>query len=154
MTYRGAREAGVDYFDDVLGDNKTAGVFQGMGINDYDRMDQSINPDGVTVRMNCRACNKRGDVTVSWEELYYVGSNGGGQPLVLPQGWSKSDENLDCYVRLPCGRCREAHGGFAPHFTPDEAKSLIQQAANSGFINQQQVGTWQRKIQMYRGAAG
>jgi hypothetical protein len=152
MTFRGAREQSVDYFDDILGNNRDAGVFQGLGIDDYDRVQQQIAAEGVTVGMNCRSCNKRSTVTVTWEELYYVGANGGGQPLVLPAGWSKSDENLDCYVQLQCGRCHNM--GFAPHFTPDEARALIQQAANSGFVNPQQVAAWKQKIAMYRGAAG
>jgi len=152
MTWRGAREQNVDYFDDILGDNKNTGVFDGMGIDDYDRVKQEIAPDGVHVGLNCRVCNKRSRVTVSWEELFYVGSNGGGQPLVLPAGWFKSDENMDCYVQLQCGRCHNM--GFAPHFTPDEARGLIKQAANSGFVTPQQVAQWKQKIAMYRGAAG
>lgn len=154
MTWRGAREQNVDYFDDILGDHKNAGVFDGMGIDDYDRVQQSIGPEGVKVRMNCRSCNNTMNVLLTWEELYYVGSNGGGKPLVLPAGWFKSEENMDCYVRLPCGKCGKDHGGFAPHFTPDEARGLIQQAANSGFITPQQVAQWKQKIAMYRGAAG
>lgn len=155
MVWRGARERGVDYFDDIMGENVDHGMFTGMGSADHDRVQQKISKGGVSILMNCRFCGKRAEVEIPWEELFYVGANGPGKPLVTPEGWFKSDTNLDLYTLMRCeyGKCG-GERGYAPHFTPDEARSLVGQAVASGFISQQQLAQWNHKLRMYQGAAG
>ena len=59
-----------------------------------------MSPEGLIFRqLACRGCGKLVDITVSWEELFYVAQNGPGKPLMLPEGWAYSDENLDCYLQ-------------------------------------------------------
>lgn len=154
MMHKGSRIENADYFDDILGDNNpnAVGVFQGMGMTDFENIKQKIGPEGVILNMNCRHCNWPTVVTVEWEELYYIGLNGPGKPLVLPRGWVRSDQNMDCYVQLQCGRCHNA--GLNPHFSPDEARQLVNQAVQSGFITKQTAQAWQQKAAMYARAAG
>jgi hypothetical protein len=150
--YKGARVPGGDYFDDVLGDNREAGIHKGMGLDDFDRVSEELTPDGVAMsQLSCRACGNHADLEVTWEELFYVANNGPGKPLVLPQGWARSERNMSCYFQVKCPKCSD--GYYAVHFTPDEAKSRLAQAANSGLVTEQQAAAWAQKIAMYTGQA-
>ena len=143
--YQGARIPGGDYFDDVFGDHKSAGIHEGMGLADYDRIQQQLTPTGVMCsQLSCRACGNHADLEVSWEELFYVANNGPGQPLVLPQGWARSEQNMSCYFQHSCPKCGD--GYYAVHFTPDEAKRLLKQAADSGLITRDQAAQWDARV--------
>jgi hypothetical protein len=149
--YRGSRQETGDYFDDLTGDNNSndAGILGGSGLAAYDRVQEKLTTEGIEItQLACRRCGNTANMTITWEELFYVSQNGPGRPLVLPQGWFKSDTNLDCFVMYPCPKCG-AEEGFAVHFTPDEAKKRLMQAGNSGLISPTQVQTWASKMQSY-----
>jgi hypothetical protein len=150
MVHRGPRVDGGDYFDDILGDHKGAGIHEGMGLDDYDRVSEQLTADGIAIsQLSCRACGNHADMEVTWEELFYVANNGPGKPLVLPQEWKRSEKNMSCYLQIHCPKCSD--GYYAVHFTPDEAKKRLAQAAESGFITQELAQQWAQKIAMYTG---
>jgi hypothetical protein len=146
--YKGAREAGVDYFDDYLGDNEEAGVLTGGGIKDYDRLREKLGTEGVEIEMNCRLCGKRANVTLEWFELFVVGTNGANQPLLLPRGWQYSENNGTVYCAIRCGRCPE--GYCAPQVTPDEARKYVNTAVSRGMVNPGLVQQWKQAVDMAR----
>jgi len=146
--YKGSREQGVDYFDDVLGNNDEAGILKGQGLADFDSVKEQITPEGVAVsQLSCHSCGTKKNITISWEELFYVSQNRPGGPLMLPEGWSRSERNMSCYIQMKCPKCGEA--GFAVHYTPDEARNRLRQASDAGFIDQAMVTEWAQKIAMY-----
>jgi hypothetical protein len=146
--YKGAREPGVDYFDDVLGNNDQAGILSGGGLEDYDRMLEKISKDGVAIEMNCRLCGKRAVVTLDWFELFVCGTNGAGAPLLLPKGWQYSQNNATMYCAIRCGRC--ADGYYAPHVNPEEARKYVNAAVSRGMIPAQAVAQWKQSVDMHR----
>ncbi len=149
MQHQGSRIAGADYFDDYA--ENDAGILKGMGLNDYDRVTQTVTEDGVLVtQLSCRGCGRKRNLTISWEEMFYVANNGPGKPLILPDGWARSDENMDLYVQMPCS-CGNVNGFYAVHFSPDEARKLLAQAAESGLVNQQMVAQWAAQINRVAG---
>jgi hypothetical protein len=147
--YRGAREQGVDYFDDVLGNNQEAGVLGGAGLDFQDRVTEKITPEGVVIeQLCCRQCGRQRNMTIPYQELYFVAHNGPGKPLILPQGWFRSEVNMTCYVAVPCGACG-APEGYAVHYAPEEAAKLVGQAQRSGFIPPQTMAQWQQTLASY-----
>jgi hypothetical protein len=146
--YKGPREEGVDYFDDVLGDNEEAGVLEGGGLRDYDRVREKISPEGLNAEMQCRLCGKRASVTLEWLELFVCGSNGPGQPLIMPKGWQYSQNNGTMFCAIRCGKCSD--GGYYPHVTPDEARRYVNAAVARGFVSQQALQQWKAGVDMAR----
>lgn len=146
--YKGPREEGVDYFDDVLGDNDQAGVLEGGGLKDYDRMREQITPEGVSIEMQCRLCGKRATVTMEWFELFVCGTNDAGMPLLMPRGWQYSQNNNTLYCAIKCRNCSE--GYYAVHVTPDEARKYVNSAASRGFVNQGHAQQWKAATDMAR----
>jgi hypothetical protein len=146
--FKGSREQGVDYFDDVLGNNDDGGILQGLGLNDFDSVRERVAPQGIVIdQASCHRCGHKKNLEITWEELFYVSQNRPGGPLMLPEGWSRSDQNMTCYIQLKCPKCSEA--GFAVHYTPDEARNRLRQAADSGFVNEPMAQQWAQKIAMY-----
>jgi phage FluMu protein Com len=133
MTYRGRRENGVDYFDDILGQDD-AGALEGLGRADFDRLREKYDQTGLQVNVNCRFCNKGHLLTVEWPELYVIGLNRPGRPPALPQNWQYSQNNGSAFLQLRCSRCHNP--GIAVHVTPDEARRHIKKAVDSGLVSQ------------------
>jgi len=150
--FRGQREQGVDYFDDVTGNNDKAGVFEGAGIDDYEGVKETVSPDGVKVRMNCRKCNQAHEVTLEWQELFVVGSNGPGRSLLTPTGWQYSQNNGTLYpTTVTCRKCREP---LCPQVTPDEARSRVNDAVSRSLIPMGAVQQWNDQVTAWRSQAG
>jgi len=145
--FRGKRETGVDYFDDVLGE--TGGIHDGRGLEDFEGVKERIVNEGLQLQMKCRLCGKAHNVVLEWEELFVVGSNTPGTAPLLPPRWQYSENNQDAYTALQCSRC---HGpGLAPHMTPDEARKVVNQGLSRGFVNPQAVNAWKQRVAMARG---
>jgi len=148
--FKGARVQGGDYFDDKLTED-AGGVFAGLGIDDYEGVKEQVSPDGLTIRMNCRACNKPREVTLDWKELTIVGSNGPGKSLVMPPGWDYSRNNAKLYpANIPCN-CGAA---LCPQITPDEAKQRVVDAVSQGLVQPAQVQAWVQQVDLYRQQGG
>jgi hypothetical protein len=148
--WKGAREQGVDYFDDILENNDKAGILEGGGLDDHDRVREKFTEEGVAVQMNCRMCGQGAVVTLEWMELFIVGTNGAGAPLLLPKGWQYSANNATCYCQIRCrGRCG-GQGYVAPHVTPDEARRHVNAAVNRGMIPPQAIAQWKQGVDMAR----
>lgn len=145
--HQGKREAGVDYFDDVL--SETGGIHEGGGLSDFEDVKEKIVADGLQLQMKCRLCGKAHNVVLEWEELFVVGSNGPGASPLLPANWQYSNNNQDAYTAIQCSRC---HGpGLSPHVTPDEARKIVNQGVSRGFVPPQAVNAWKQRIAMARG---
>jgi len=149
--YKGNREAGVDYFDDIS--NRMAdGVFAGQGVDDFEGVKEQINADGLEVKLNCRRCGKTAAVTLEWNELYVVGTNGAGKSLLLPPGWQYSPNNSACYpANLPCSKCAAP---LCPQVTPDDARKRVEDAVSQGVVSLPQVQQWQASVGQYRRQSG
>jgi hypothetical protein len=151
MQHKGARHEGGDYFDDIV-EREDAGVFGGLGVEDYEGVKESIKDDGIQVRMNCRVCGKEHDVTLEWKELFIVGTNGPGVTLVAPPGWTYSDNNGKLYpANIPCSKC---HSPLCPMVTPDEARQRVNDAVSRGVVQVGAVQQWSQQVNMYRQQQG
>lgn len=136
MTYKGKRIEEAEYFEDVL-NGADHGILKGAGLADYDSIKETIEKEGVHVVLNCRLCNSKRGIILEWPELYWVGSNGPGMPLLLPQGWALSQNNGTAVLQAQCPRCGKP--GLAVHVTPEEARRNIQSAVNSGLLEPRQL---------------
>lgn len=145
--FRGKREQGVDYFDDVL--SETGGIHEGGGLEDFEGVKEKLVTDGLQLQMKCRLCGKAHNVVLEWEELFVVGSNAVGQPPLLPQNWQYSTNNQDAYTQIQCSRCHNP--GLAPHVTPEEARKIVNQGVSRGLVNPQAVNAWKQRVAMARG---
>jgi len=144
--FKGSRDAGVDYFDDVL-TKDAGGVFEGLGLDDYEGVRETVNADGLKISMNCRKCNKPREVTLDWQELFLVGSNGPGFALLKPDGWEYSQNNGKLYpasVRCNCGE------PLCPQITPDEARERVNQAVQQGLVARGALQQWGQQVALYR----
>jgi hypothetical protein len=149
--FSGKRDEGVDYFDDVM-KRDDAGIYSGAGHEDYEGIQESVSADGVQILMNCRRCGKRHAVTIEWQELFVVGSNGPGKSLMTPRGWTYSPNNQKLYpMNVPCAKCQEP---LCPQFTPDEARSRVNDAAHRGLIPMNLIQQWQAEVNSYRASQG
>ena len=143
--YKGSRVEGGEYFDDLLGDNDSAGIYQGMGLANFESVKERITPGGPANKLQCRLCGNEVILTPEWEEIYYVSQNGPHQPaIVLPQGWQRSEVNYDCFNEVACPKC--GGKGLAIHYDPEDARRLVKQAIQMGFINPQQEQQWRQRI--------
>jgi hypothetical protein len=133
-----------DMFDDIVGDNDQAGIYDGQGIRHYEGLQERTTPEGPAAKLVCRLCGKEVVLTPEWEEIFYVAQNGPNRPLVLPAGWWRSDTNFDCYTSQRCPRCGE--DGIHIHYDPEDARTLINQAMQMGFVTMPQVQQWKQKI--------
>lgn len=152
--YKGKRIADAEYFDDVItrggvGGTGNAGVLSGMGLDDFDNIQESVQTDGVKVEMNCRFCNSKRGVVLEWPELYQVGSNGPNLPVLLPKGWQYSQNNGTTVFIHACPSCGKREG-IAIHMTPDEARRHVQSGAEAGLIHPQQLQKWKMAVQQFR----
>lgn len=135
--FRGQRERNVDYFDDVMGDNSVPALFDGSidqsggGMRNYDGMKVTPTPEGIDVRMHCRACPLENVITLSWPELFIVSH--AARSGMLPAGWKRSDVNMGAYPETHCS-CRTL---CAPIVTPDWAAQKVNAAMQSGLITQE-----------------
>ena len=142
--YRGPREPQVDYFDDFTNPSSDGGVLKGLGLSDIDRLSQRSTPEGVLIAsFSCNQCGKKANMTLDWHEMFVVGWNNPSRPLVLPPGWGYSQANGDCYCQIKCGACPQ--GVYAPHFTPDAARELVNDAIRKGYIPQAQLQQWEQE---------
>lgn len=151
--FRGPRDPGVDYFDDYTGGtNDDGGVFEGGGIKDYENLRESVGPDGVKIRINCRKCNKGHDLTIEWQELFVVGSNGPGKTMLPPSGWQYSENNGTLYpANVHCSKCREP---LCPQVTPDEARQRVNDAVSRNLIPMGQAKAWADEVSAWRARNG
>lgn len=145
--FRGKREAGVDYFDDVLGE--VGGIHEGTGLNDFEGVKERLVAEGLQLQMKCRLCGKSHNVVLEWEELFVVGSNNPGMAPVLPPNWRYSQNNQDAYTMLACSRC--GGEGLAPHVTPEDARKIVNQGVSRGLVPPQAVNAWKQRVAMARG---
>ena len=151
MTFRGARVEGGEYFDDILGAD-AGGIYDGHGLDDYEGMHETVTPQGVRIRMNCRKCGQQHDVTLDWKELYLVGSNGPGKALLKPRGWEYSPNNGSLYpATVLCSKCRDP---LCPQVTPDEAQSRVRDAISRNLIPMGEAQLWQNEVAAWRQANG
>jgi len=133
-----------DLFEDIVGDNNQAGIYDGQGIRHFENVRENVTAEGPDNKLSCRLCGKEVILTPSWEEIFYVAQNGPNQPLVLPGGWRRSDRNYDCYHSRGCPRCGEE--GIHVHYDPQDARLLINQAVQMGFVTMPQIQAWKQKI--------
>lgn len=149
--HAGARIDGGDYFDDLFesGGGESQSVLSGMGLADFDNVREKVTAEGLQAQTNCRNCGRGAVVTIGWDELFYIGSNGPGLRPILPSGWGKSQANGTCYCQLRCGGCGEP--GIALHLTPDEAQKRFGQGMQSGFVSPDQARIWQGAVKSHRG---
>lgn len=138
----------VDMFEDIMNADD-AGSLEGLGRKDYDSIRESgPSKDGIQLVLNCRRCNKRHGVLIEWKELFWVGSNGAGQPLLLPPGWMYSPRNGSAFPNLTCSKC--GNEGIAPHYTPQRAAALIKQA-DTNIIPRKVLQGWAQEVARARG---
>jgi hypothetical protein len=151
MSFQGSRVDGGEYFDDVTG-RDDAGVFHGLGAEDYEGIKETLGPDGLTVTMNCRVCGKAHAVTLEWMELFVVGTNGPQVAPMLPRGWAYSDANGKAYPNhIPCSKCQAK---LCPMVTPEEARQHVNDALSRGLVQMGAVQQWQQSANMYRQQGG
>lgn len=149
--FNGARHQGGDYFDDIA-NREDAGVFGGLGVEDYEGTKESISSDGLEVKMNCRSCGKEHKVTLEWMELYICGTNMPGAALLKPRGWEYSSNNSKLYpMNVPCSKCGER---LCPQVTPDEARQRVNDAVSQGLVPMQALAGWKHQVDMVRGQQG
>ena len=145
--FKGKREDGVDYFDDIL--TEQGGIHEGRALGEFEGIKEQITPEGLKVTTSCRLCGKKHDVWLDWKELYVVGANGLGAPPLLPEGWDYSENNSDAFVQLRCSKCNQP--GISVHMTPEEARQAVNTAQSRGFIQQQQAAQWRQQVVAARG---
>jgi ribosomal protein L37E len=141
-----------DDFSDVIYHNDGSpegGSLAGFGMNQFEKTrDRGIGPDGDVTEIACRSCGRDTQITTEWEELFYIAQNGPNRPLVLPQGWRRSEKNMDVFETINCPRC--GNQGLHIHYNPERAQRLLHEGYQKGHINDQQIEYWKRKIQGFR----
>lgn len=134
----GARDPNCDYFDDVMGDNDTVGIFQGGAMERREKVAKKKTREGLQTALDCRYCNASCKVMFEWPELFIVAMLPTTSQLwqggLLPQGWKHSEVNGSVYPEVPCNKCG---GIIGVHFTPDIAQREIEGAIKSGVISEQ-----------------
>jgi hypothetical protein len=149
--FKGSRIHGGDYFDDIAS-REDAGVFSGLGVEDYEGIGEQMSDDGLVIRMNCRGCGKQHDVTLEWMELYICGTNMPGASLLKPRGWEYSQNNAKLYPNnIPCSKCSDK---LCPQITPDEARQRVNDAVQRGLVPMQALAGWKHQVDMVRGQQG
>lgn len=135
--YKGDRAQGVDYFDDIMGDNSIPAIFDtdmgGGGMRDYEKVSSHASKSGVKVNMHCRACPAPAEIDIDWTELFLVAM--APRSGILPQGWRRSEVNQAAYPELRCN-CGAI---CAPIITPDWAQKQLDAALRGGLITSQQL---------------
>ncbi len=135
--YRGSREHGADYFDDVMGDNKQPEMFRTDmgGFGEYEGIKTASTPEGIKVTMHCRppGCGKPRECLFTWGELFVIAH--APQTNILPPDWRVSEVNNAPCPSLKCN-CGEP---FEPICPPDWAMRQVQLAGQNGLLSQQQL---------------
>ncbi len=150
--FRGARVDGAEYFDDITGQNEDAGVFAGLGSDDYENTKETVGNEGLKVQMNCRVCNQRHEIVLEWQELFIVGSNGPGRSLLKPTGWEYSENNAKLYpANVPCKKC---NAPICPQVSPDEARQLVNDAVSRNLVSSEAAAHWNQQVQSVRASRG
>ncbi len=152
--HNGKRIEGGEYFDDVLerggvGGMGHAGILQSAGLDDYDNVAESIQQDGLAVKINCRRCGSSRGITLEWPELYQVGSNVPGTAPLLPKGWQFSRNNGTAVFMHPCPSCSNPNG-LAIHLTPEEARRHVTSAVDAGLVSKPAVQAWGQAVARLR----
>jgi len=149
--HNGARVEGADMFDDFsdTANREGGGVFGGsLGLAEFEGVKQRTEAQGLMVEISCRKCGARANMTIEWEELYVIGSNGHDVKPLLPRGWQYSPNNAACYP----GQCRCGCGAnICPMVTPDEAREQVMIAAQLGYITRNQSQLWRAQTSAARG---
>lgn len=150
--FRGSRHEGGDYFDDMLGDNSQAGVFEGAGgLGGYENIKETLTKDGLRIQMSCRKCNREALVTVEWPELFIIASNGPTVPLIKPRGWAYSQNNGMLYPENVL--CTKDGEPLCPQLSPDEARAHVNAAVSRGLISMAQASAWRAEVAQYQAQA-
>jgi len=153
VLHKGARVEGADYFDDfgTRQNREGGGILSGLGQDDFESVQETIGGEGLQVKMNCRLCGKQHVVTLEWEELFVVGTNGPGVAPLIPTGWQYSENNGACYpAMINCAKCGE-DGGLCPMVTPQEARDRVNEAVGRGAIPVGAIQMWKQRVSGFRG---
>jgi len=133
--YKGAREPGVDLFDDIMGDNRTPDIFRTPegGMDEYEsvRVTQDPTGKGINISMNCRppGCGARRMIGVTWPELFLIAN--APRTGLLPQGWEKSrvTNNPQPILECNCGQLVQ------PQVPSDWAQRQVSSALQQGVVD-------------------
>lgn len=152
--HKGKRIQGAEYFEDVIdsggvGGLGNAGILQGMGLDDYDSIREKVQADGLNVEINCRFCNGKRGIVLEWPELYQIGSNAPGAPVLVPRGWQFSPNNGTALFLHRCPACSQQQG-LTIHITPDEARRHVSSAVAAGLIPPSQLNQWKAQVAQLR----
>lgn len=124
--YRGARDPRCDYFDDIMGSVDEAGIFNtdhpAEGIRDFENVQVQRERGGLRINVPMRHQSGRGDLLVSWGELYVIAEC--PKTGILPPGWQRSELN------------RAAFPDEYPPLViaPDWARNQLKRAADDGVL--------------------
>ena len=135
--YKGPRQEGVDYFDDYALDTEHA-IFKGEALDDYDKVKTHKTKDGITAEAHCRYCSKGAELSIEWPELFVVAQ----VPAtgLLPNDWSRGEENPSPYPNLHCPCGNGPQNGLLPIFiAPDWAEKELASAIRSNLVNPEQL---------------
>jgi len=144
--YRGARQEGADYFDDVVDAQEGGGVFKGgTGLGGYEgKVREEITPEGVVYRgVRCEGCGLARDVWVTYQELFFLAQNGPNRPLILPENWGYSDQEADFELKAACPKCSSV---FELHVELEEARNRFNQGFQNGYIPPQVLEGWKQRV--------
>lgn len=126
--FRGAREKGMDYFDDIMGDNTVPAIFDGDGFKNFDSMKTEPTPEGMAIKMHCRACHLEAELLLSWAELFIVAH--APRSGLLPSGWKRSEVNRSAYPEINC-RCDTL---LPVNIEPEWAAHQVDAAQRAGLL--------------------
>ena len=136
--WRGARQEGVDYGDDIMSDN-SGGIFEDSdGLVDYDSVKSRKTREGIEVEAHCRFCNKGCQLTIEWPELFVVAQVPATD--LLPRNWTKGEENPAPYPDAHCSCGNGPNNGLLPIFiAPDWAEKELASAIRSNLVTPEQM---------------
>lgn len=126
------------------------GILNSSGLRDYEDIQTSVVPGGVSVILNCRFCNRKKQVIIEWQELVGLAANQANQVPVLPKGWKYSNKNQDAYIPLRCDSCGNENG-IAVHMSPEEAGQHVAAGQRAGLVDPRYVQQVHSQIRAMRG---
>lgn len=146
--FKGSRQGGSDYFDDIMADNRVPAMFEtagNTGMAAYEAITQQQTEQGIHITMHCRppGCGNQRGIDISWAELFVVAN--APRTGILPEGWKKSNHNHMAYPDLRCS-CSEPVVAMIPC---DEAAKLCDQAFKSGVTSFEAIAG-DRQVQAVR----
>lgn len=125
------------------------GILSSAGLRDYDNVSTRVTPEGVTVKLNCRRCNRPHIITLEWPEVVAVSNNGPSKQILLPRGWTFSQQNNSPYLSMKCPSCGN-DTGFAVHLPVVEAQEHVKAGVSSGVVPQEVVHNVVQSMEIVR----